>query len=70
MKDFFILLLLHLHGFLTLDIVTCNRGTLDSNRPGSGVSPASPGAWATPLPRATKKKKKINSIYIYKKKKN
>jgi hypothetical protein len=32
MKDFFfILLLLHLHGFLTLDIVTCNRGTLESN---------------------------------------
>jgi hypothetical protein len=32
-------------------------------RVGSGISPASPGVWATPLPRATKKKKNFNSIY-------
>ena len=39
------------------------------HRPGPGVSPESPGAWATPLHGATKEgKKKFNSIQKKKKK--
>jgi hypothetical protein len=47
-----------------------NANSSPTNRAGPGVSPASPGARATPPPGATPQEKKNFILYIKKKKKN